>query len=40
MAFVDGGNEYGIDGSEGLCVEVLGKFVIGGIMAENAVGLV
>ena len=30
----------GIDGSEGCCVEVLGKFALGGIMAENAVGLV
>ena len=40
MAFVDGGNEDVLDGYEGLCVELLGKFFLGGIMAENAVGLV
>ena len=40
MAFVDGGNEGILDGAEGCCVEVLGKFAFGGIMAENAVGMV
>ena len=40
MAFVDGGYEVRLDGDEGCCVEVLGKFAFGGIMVENAVGLV
>ena len=40
MAFLDGGDEGRIDRDEGCCVEVLGKFVFGGIMAKNAVGLV
>ena len=40
VAVVDGGNEGRLDGAEGCCVEVLGKFALGGVMAENAVCLV
>ena len=40
MDFVDGRDEGRLDGDEGFCVEVLGEFVFGGIMADNAVGLV
>ena len=40
MAFVDGGDEGRLDGAEGCCMEVLGEFAFGGILAENAVGLV
>ena len=40
MAFVDGRDEGRLDGDKGCCVEVFGKFVFGGIMADNAVGLV
>ena len=40
VAFVDFGNEGRLDEYEGFCVEVLGEFVFGNIMAENAVGLV
>ena len=37
MAFVDGGNEGGLDRSEGCSVKVLSKFRLGNVMAENAV---
>ena len=40
MAFVGGRDEGRLDGSEGCCMKVLGEFAIGGIMVENAVGLV
>ena len=40
MEFVDGIYEGRLDGSEGCCMEVLGKFAFGGIMVENTVGLV
>ena len=39
MAFVDGGDEGRLDRTEGCCIEVLGEFAFGGIMAENSVGL-
>ena len=40
MAVVDGGDEGRLDRAEGCCVKLLGKFAIGGVMAENAVCLV
>ena len=40
MAVVDGGNEGRLEGAEGCCVKVLGKFALGGVMANNAVCLV
>ena len=39
VEIVDGGNEGRLDRAEGCCVKVLGKFALGGIMAENAVCL-
>ena len=40
MAVVDGGNEGGFDGTEGCSVNLLGKFVFGNFLAEDAVFLV
>ena len=40
MAVVNGGDEVGLDMSEGCSVKVLGKFALGDVMAENAVCLV
>ena len=40
MAVVDGGDEGRLDGAEGCWVKVLGKFALGGVMADNAVCLV
>ena len=40
MNFFDVGDEVRLDRAKGFCVEVLDEFVCGGIMAENAVGLV
>ena len=40
MTVVDSGNEGRLDGAEGCYVRVLGKFALGGIMADNAVCLV
>ena len=40
MAFVDGGNEGGLDRAEGCSVKLLGKFAIGNVMTENSVFLV
>ena len=40
MAFIDGGDEGRLDRAGGCCVAVLGKFAFGGIIVENAFGLV
>ena len=40
MAVVDGGNEGGLDRTEGCSMKVLGKFTIGDVMANNDVCLV
>ena len=40
MVVVDGGDEGILDGVEGCCVKVLGKFALGGVMAEDTVCLV
>ena len=40
MDFVDSGDEGRLDRAEGFCMELLGDFAFGGIIAENAVGLV
>ena len=40
MAFVDGGNEGGLDRAKGCSMKVLGKFAIGDVMAENSIFLV
>ena len=40
MSVVDGGQEGGLDGAEGRSVEILGKFVFGNVLAEDAVCLV
>ena len=37
MEIVDGGQEGGLDGSEGFSVKILGKFAFGNILAEDAV---
>ena len=40
MAIIDGGDEGRIDEAEGCCMKLLGKFALGGVMAENDVCLV
>ena len=40
MAFVYGGDEGRLYKAEVFCVEVFGKFAFGGIMVDNADGLV
>ena len=40
IAVVGGGDEGSLDGAEGCWVKVLGKFALGGVMAENSVCLV
>ena len=40
MAVVDGDNEGGIDGAECCSVKLLGNFVFGNVLAEDAVCLV
>ena len=40
MAVVDGGQEGGPDGAEGLSVKMLSKFLFANVLVEDAVGLV
>ena len=40
MAVIDGGNKGRLDWAEGCSVKILGKFVFGNVLAEDAVCLV